>query len=147
MHIYIHTHSVYQAALRGQEVVRPERVHLKLNLRSELRLRLVLPPSVPSAGSTQPARAGVSILFFFQMAEISSSFGGGGRGWGLTRREGDLKPRLWPTAGRGVHFPPVSSGKLARLMPRQRGGGADGVSRWPSGIGRHWPAMARPPCL
>lgn len=40
-------------------------------------------------------------------------------------------PRLWPKAGQGVHFPPLSSGKLARLMLWQRDGGADGVSRWP----------------
>lgn len=79
--------------------------------------------------------------------ERSSSFGPGvsdraGGGGGLRYLEAgeggrevkplETCPQLWPKAGQGVHFPPLSSGKLARLMLRQRDDGADGVSRWPT---------------
>lgn len=93
-----------------------------------------------SCSILHPARAGVSPVFVFFspngrdfILERSSSFGPG-----VSDRKGgggfkplETCPRLWPKAGQGVHFPPLSSGKLARLMLRQRDGGADGVSRWP----------------
>lgn len=46
----------------------------------------------------------------------------------------------------GCTFPPLNSGKLARLMLWQRDGGADDVSRWPSasggsGTGASWPGL------
>lgn len=111
---------MYQAALRGEEVVRPERVHLKLNLRSELRLRLVLPPSVPSAGSTQPARAGVSILFFFQMAEISSSFGGGA-GVGPHEEGGRPETPTLAYSRSGCTFPPCEFRKIGEINATAEG--------------------------
>lgn len=51
---------------------------------------------------------------------------------GMEVKPSETCPQLWLKAGQGVHFPPLSSGKLARLMLRQRDGGADGVSRWPT---------------
>lgn len=101
-------------------------------------------------------RAGVSIILSFipppQMTEISFWDGALhwaqelviGTGWRLelsyqeARDRGRLKP--WRPAPAlaisqsGCTFPPMSSGKLARLMLRQRDVGADDVSRWSAAL-------------
>lgn len=54
-----------------------------------------------------------------------------GRGGGLNPWRPALVSGLKPVRVYISPPPPLSSGKLARLMLRQRDGGADGVSRWP----------------
>lgn len=71
---------------------------------------------------------------------VSDRTGMGGGGLRYHEEGGEVKPpETWlPDSGPKpvrVYISPLSSGKLARLMLRQRVGGADGVSRWPSGIG------------
>lgn len=120
-------------------------------------------PRYPSFCQSRCFYLCVSFLFSngrYLILEWSSSFGagvsdrtewgGGGKG------EGRLNPRRpAPDSGHKpvrvyISPPPLSSGKLARLMLWQRDGGADGVSRWPVdsavvALARHSVASDRSP--